>query len=745
VIVCENSKPGTPQSVWDVQGAGNPAIQGFATQISVDHGHTVYFKIDTTASAYHLDIYRLGYYGGDGARLVVVVHPSVSLPQSQPPCLYVATVKLVDCGNWTDSASWKVPAAAVSGIYLAKLVRDDVSQGGSHIVFIVRDDERHADILFQTSDSTWQAYNEWGGHGIYLDTPEASYNRPFDTRTASRDVNGQSWVLGPEYAAIRFLEANGYDVSYAAGVDAERDPTALLHHRVYLSAGHDEYWSRGQRDAVEAARDAGVNLLFLSGNESFWKTRWANSADAKATPYRTLVTYKESLAFADPSGIWTGMWRDPRRSPPEDGGRPENAMSGQASGSGVVAALQVPPAEQRLRFWRNTAVASTPPGETATLAPGTVGYEFDQDLDNGSRPAGLMWLSTTTPTDASPLATHHTTLYRAASGALVFDAGSVQWAWGLDGHHDGSPNTPDQSMRQAIINLLADMHVQPASIQPAIVLASASTDHRPPTTHIATPTSGATVTIATPVNISGTAHDTGGGTVAGVEVSVDNGTTWHPARGLQSWSYTWTPNAAIASTVVLARAVDDSGNLGNASTGVTVTIARRACPCTIWNTSTRPATPDFGQPNAIEVGMKFRVDLPGHITGVRFYKADRNRGPHIAHLWRSDGTLLASASFTDETQAGWQTAHFATPIAVKPGNVYVVSYYAPHGHTAGDIWGFDDFMWTNSHGVNNPPLHALWDRDPSGPNGVSLPGTSGFPTTSYLATNYWVDPIYITG
>src|SRR5438046_8148858 len=132
---------------------------------------------------------------------------------------------------------------------------------------------------------------------------------------------------------VRWLEANGYNVTYSTGVDTDRrGATELTRHRVYLSVGHDEYWSGGQRANVEAARAAGVNLAFFSGNEIFWKTRWEASTDGSNTPYRTLVCYKETLANrvidpADPP-IWTGMWRDPRFSPPADGGRPDNAWRG---------------------------------------------------------------------------------------------------------------------------------------------------------------------------------------------------------------------------------------------------------------------------------------------------------------------------------------------------------------------------------------------------------------------------------
>ena len=81
---------------------------------------------------YRIDIYRLGYYSGAGGRRITTIKPSVPLPQQQPDCLTDLSVRLYDCGNWAVSASWAVPADAVSGLYLARLVRedDDPPRGG---------------------------------------------------------------------------------------------------------------------------------------------------------------------------------------------------------------------------------------------------------------------------------------------------------------------------------------------------------------------------------------------------------------------------------------------------------------------------------------------------------------------------------------------------------------------------------------------------------------------------------------
>ena len=228
VVVLENQKPGNPESEWGIDGAGSSNIEGFATDISTNRGQTVNFKINTNSNNYRIDIYRLGYYGGMGARKVdTIQHTGV---QSQPTPLRDSTTGLVDAGNWSVSASWAVPADAVSGIYIAKLVRQDGTAGSNQIPFIVRDDSSHSDIIFQTSDETWQAYNPWGGANLYQGNGPGgdsspgrayavSYNRPITTRGGGLAAGPQDYIFGVEFPAIQWLEKNGYDVSYMAGMN----------------------------------------------------------------------------------------------------------------------------------------------------------------------------------------------------------------------------------------------------------------------------------------------------------------------------------------------------------------------------------------------------------------------------------------------------------------------------------------------------------------------------------------------
>jgi hypothetical protein len=767
-IACENALTGDTD--WDITGSGSDAIQGFATDMSVNIGQTIQFKIDTAAASYDIPIYRLGYYGGTGARRVATVAPSASLPQTQPSCASEPATGLVDCGTWAVSASWPVPGDAVSGIYIAKPTLPDGS--ASHIVFVVRDDNRKAALLFQTSDTTWQAYNRYGGNSTYCGQPfsnagtgygcagravKASYNRPFDTRAH----NPTSWLFNAESPMVRWIEANGYDVKYWSGLDTDRrggDLVGPARPNIFLSVGHDEYWSGNQRARVEAARAAGVNLAFFSGNEMFWKHRWEPGIAGSNAANRTLVVYKETLAGEkiDPSPEWTGTWRDPRFSPPADGGRPENALTGTLWTVNCCSyAITVPEPLGKMRFWRGTPMATLVPGQVGVLAPDTLGYEWDENIDNGFRPAGLLQLSLTTTAVPEKLtnfggniapgtATHSLTLYRhttrdesgnIATSALVFGAGTVQWSWGLDGHHDRGPSVTDPTMRQATVNLFADMGAQPSTLQAGLVLADPSPDSVAPSSTIIFPSSGSTVQAGSRLTITGTASDQGGA-VAAMEVSVDGGGTWHQAQGRTAWTYDWTPGA-LGEVILRSRAVDDTGNVQGTPATVTVNVAPGACPCTsLWDpATTTPSVPDAADGSAVNLGVKFRSDIDGFITGMRFYKSSSNVGTHVATLWTLVGSPLATATFTNETPSGWQQVTFSSPVPIIANAAYVASYHTNVGHYAATSGYF------NTSSVERPPLHSP-ATGLIGGNGAYKYGPVDFPNNTFNGTNYWVDVVF---
>ncbi len=138
----------------------------------------------------------------------------------------------------------------------------------------------------------------------------------------------------------------------------------------------------------------------------------------------------------------------------------------------------------------------------------------------------------------------------------------------------------------------------------------------------------------------------------------------------------------------------------------------------------------------VELGVKFRAGMSGFITGLRFYKSAANTGVHVGNLWTAGGTLLGTATFGSETAAGWQQVSFTTPIAITANTVYVASYHTNAGHYSASGAYFA------SAGVDTPPLHALPNLGNG--NGVYRYGPSGFPSSSWNATNYWVDVVFDT-
>ena len=206
----------------------------------------------------------MGYYAGIGARRITTIAPSAKLPQTQPACLSDAATQLYDCGNWSVSASWNVPSTAGFG----HLLRSTHSVGYRRrepVFFVVRNDASHSDVLFQTSDETWHAYNDYGGHSLYgtdeFDLPnrgfKVSYNRPSHTRS----FESATFLFTAEYPMVRWLEANGYDVSYSTGVDAVRNGA---------SSRTTRFTFRWAMMSTSPGR-SGTTLRPHSGPESIWR------------------------------------------------------------------------------------------------------------------------------------------------------------------------------------------------------------------------------------------------------------------------------------------------------------------------------------------------------------------------------------------------------------------------------------------------------------------------------------------
>ena len=192
---------------------------------------------------------------------------------------------------------------------------------------------------------------------------------------------------------------------------------------------------------------------------------------------------------------------------------------------------------------------------------------------------------------------------------------------------------------------------------------------------------------------------------------------------------------------VKTRAADDSARLETPGPGSALTVGGGSsvtCPCSLWPSSVVPQNPAEADSAAVEVGTKFRADRNGSVTAVRFYKGSGNTGTHVAHLWTGTGTLLATATYANETATGWQQVALPSPVAVTAGATYVVSYFAPVGRYAAD----EGYFGTSSY--DNGPLSALRDGQ-DGANGVYRYGSpGGFPTASFASTNYYVDLVFTT-
>ncbi len=492
-IVAENCLPGTDE--WIVDNPYNAVrdIEGYAYPVSVNKGETVELFVNTTAARFDIQIYRSGYYGGLGGRLI---QTATDVPgQSQPACHYDCQTGLTSCANWSASYRLTVPEEWVSGVYIAKLIRRDTG-GESYALFTVRDDERDAPLLFQNSLFTYHAYNNYGGKSLYTSgsgecntisgAPRAvkvSLHRPYGPGMGLYSNFGNNYFR-VEYAMARWLEQQGYDLSYTTDLDTHRSglpetPNELLDHQAFLIAGHDEYWTQAMRDAVTEARDAGVHIGNFSSNTTYWRVRlepdpWTGDPDS------VIVCYKTAEAgIPDPSGHPTSTYRDPAG--PDD---PENSLLGIqyiGDNDGLYFSMRITAEHGQDRIYRHTDLQTLPPGTYRNIGGQIIGWEWDAVIDNGRTPEGLEVLAESPvfgfllldpgnfEVGDSGAATAYVTRYTAPSGAMVLSIGAMQWSWGL-GAQRIELTAPDPYVEQITYNILADMGIQPASPAEALIL-----------------------------------------------------------------------------------------------------------------------------------------------------------------------------------------------------------------------------------------------------------------------------------
>jgi hypothetical protein len=207
------------------------------------------------------------------------------------------------------------------------------------------------------------------------------------------------------------------------------------------------------------------------------------------------------------------------------------------------------------------------------------------------------------------------------------------------------------------------------------------------------------------------------------------------ARESNATSYVDTTVTAGVTYCYQVRAYNDAGESAP-SNEACATAGTASSRYTVWSDAAMPVNPNIAEATPVELGVKFRANVTGYITGIRFYKGPTNTGTHVGSLWSRTGALLRQATFTNETESGWQQATFAKPVAITANTTYVASYHTTAGHYAGD----NDYFATT--GVTNGPLTAL-AAGVDGSNGVyRYSATSAFPNQSYRSSNYWVDVMF---
>ena len=475
-----------------VYGFGDINAQGYSKRPSVNVGETIRFACDGNSTT--IDIYRVGYYGGNNLRLVASIS---NTPANQPNGVVIpdsngATTQT----SWSTTASWSVPSNATSGFYLA-LVRSvaPYAPNAFWIPFVVRDDDAEADLLYVTSWTTWgMAYNYYGlksningknvygsgtGVGNIMDRSLCvSSHRPIITRGGVE----QTYWAACELPMISFLERNGIKVKYATSYDLDKQGVDLFVDKcnVYMSNGHDEYWTANMRDAVESWRDDYGGLsIFMSGNEVFWKARFEEIGDEiRMWCYKDTMPgpngYSRTPGQAFDPVEWTGTWMDTRWPDHRDGALLTGTKFGMNGVYDYDAVIPTNP-YGGLKVWGGTSLNDRP----ITLTK-VIGFEADhiyptqpdesvRVLASYKRPApgGLSDINGQNY-DVQGDIEWGVIAQRYSSGALTVGFGTCQWAWALDNRHDRGGAGVSIDAQKFTINLLRDLGAPPQTLMPGI-------------------------------------------------------------------------------------------------------------------------------------------------------------------------------------------------------------------------------------------------------------------------------------
>ena len=440
-IIAENARTGTAWWVTTNQAAGD--IEGYADQVSAQVGETVTLRVNTRASTFHVEAFRMGYYQGIGARRVWT---SAEVPGSrQAAPTLIAPTNTVEC-QWTPSIQIVIDHSWPPGVYLLKLVGATGEQG--FVPLCIRDDESKAAVLIMQGVTSWQAYNRWGGYSLYygnkggalsyIQSPGGgtyadrarivSYDRPYSHDWAS----GASDFVGNELPVVMQAEQLGLDVSYWTDIDLHERPELLASHHALVTLGHDEYWSLEMRNGAQTAVQQGLNIAFLGANACYRQIRLEPSP---VGPDRHVVCYKS--AAEDPmtgknNAVVTVNWD---QSPVNN---PESLLTGStyqdiAGNADVV--ISDP------NSW---ALAGT--GLTAgQRLPKAMQGEFDRYEPGPSSPANADIIAHSLVTNRRGNYSD-ITWYTAQGGGGVFDTGNASWV----GELSNAPLIPSNVLPAAV-------------------------------------------------------------------------------------------------------------------------------------------------------------------------------------------------------------------------------------------------------------------------------------------------------
>lgn len=496
-IVAENALPGTYTLLQMNPGTmtGDMSVAGFCRSPSKNVGETMQFSVDGPATV--IRIFRMGYYNGINFREVDTI---VNTPTAQPaPTVIPNSNGATSASNWSVTAEWDIPVDAVSGIYFAMIrnaANNDAFYAGP---FVVRDDAAVADIIYKTSDATWgSAYNYYGtkaqprgknlyGVGGVGNIMERAYATSYHRPNLTRGEVVQTYIWACELPLISFLERNGYSVKYISSVDLDQQGVDILNGGIFLSSGHDEYWSQNMWDAVESYRDTlGGHSIFMSGNEVFWRSRFEYDGDEVIQ-----WCYKDTMP--GPNGVtrnpgepldpvtWTGTWIDTRWV----GGTPTEELTNTRFGMNGVFDYDAVIPWSNHKVWWASPLHDLPLG-TVNFQK-VLGFEADHVTQVGPDESFRV-LARYTRAAPGGLADINGQRYdipgniewgiasrRVESGAVVVGFGTCQWAWALDTTHERGAGTPaNDSARQFTINLLNDLGAAPATIMSGRTLLEAN-------------------------------------------------------------------------------------------------------------------------------------------------------------------------------------------------------------------------------------------------------------------------------